>query len=146
MIVTVDEARSLADTNVVVYAYDVSEPTKHRIAQDLLVTLSNSRLLAFSTQVLNEFSAVMLRRGIEPITGPKEVYETVKELTSIGEVLRVEESTTLSALDAMLRYSLSFWDSLIWATAKENGVSVIYSEDFQHGQTIEGVQFRNPFL
>ena len=34
--------------------------------------------------------------------------------------------------------------ALIWAAAKENGISLIYSEDFQDGRTIEGVRIVNP--
>jgi predicted nucleic acid-binding protein len=41
---------------------------------------------------------------------------------------------------------LSFWDALIWAAAKENGIPVVYTEDFQHGRDIEGVRIINPFL
>jgi predicted nucleic acid-binding protein len=53
---------------------------------------------------------------------------------------------TFRALDAMPRHGLSFWDALIWAAAADNGIPVIYTEDFQDGRNIEGVQFINPFL
>jgi predicted nucleic acid-binding protein len=46
----------------------------------------------------------------------------------------------------MTRHGLSFWDALIWAAAHENGVPIIYSEDFQHGRELEGVRFINPFV
>ena len=54
-------------------------------------------------------------------------------------------AVTLRALDGIPRYGLSFWDSLIWATARENQVFTIFSEDFQDGREIEGVRFVNPF-
>jgi len=41
---------------------------------------------------------------------------------------------------------LSFWDALIWAAAKEDGVAELYSEDFQNGREIEGLRFINPFI
>ena len=53
---------------------------------------------------------------------------------------------TLRALDAIPRHCLSLWDALIWAAARENGVRLIYSEDFQHGREIEGVRIVNPFI
>jgi predicted nucleic acid-binding protein len=49
-------------------------------------------------------------------------------------------------LDAILQHGFSFWDGLIWAAAKENGIPVIYTEDFQHGRDIEGVRIINPFV
>ncbi|MCC6443265.1 MAG: hypothetical protein IT210_07390 [Armatimonadetes bacterium] len=45
----------------------------------------------------------------------------------------------------MPRYSLSFWDALIWASARASGIQTIYIEDFQDGRLVEGVLFRNPF-
>ena len=64
---------------------------------------------------------------------------------AIGEVVLVTPTITLRALDAIPRHGFSFWDSLIWAAAKENGVEVVYTEDFQHGRDIEGVRIINPF-
>ncbi len=43
------------DTNIIIYAYDVSAGAKHEIAQELLVDLWNSGLGVLSTQVLQEF-------------------------------------------------------------------------------------------
>jgi predicted nucleic acid-binding protein len=43
-------------------------------------------------------------------------------------------------------YGFSFWDSMIVASALDNHCSVLYSEDFQHNQIIEGrLQIINPF-
>ena len=56
----------------------------------------------------------------------------------------ITATTTLLALEAMPRHGLSFWDALIWAAAKENGATVINTEDFQDGRDIEGVLIRIP--
>jgi predicted nucleic acid-binding protein len=40
---------------------------------------------------------------------------------------------------------LSFWDALVWATARANGVTVIHTEDFAHGRVVDGVGFLDPF-
>ena len=55
-------------------------------------------------------------------------------------------SITLPALNAISAHGLSFWDALIWAAAKENGIPVVYTEDSQHGRDIEGVRIVNRFL
>jgi len=48
-------------------------------------------------------------------------------------------------LDLQARYRLGFYDSLIVAAALEAGCKILYSEDMQHGQWIEGIMITNPF-
>jgi len=44
------------------------------------------------------------------------------------------------------KYNLSYWDSLIVASALENDCSILYTEDLQHEQVIEGkLKIINPF-
>ena len=44
------------------------------------------------------------------------------------------------------KYSLSFWDSLIVASALENNCTTLYSEDMQHQQVIDNqLTIINPF-
>jgi predicted nucleic acid-binding protein len=57
----------------------------------------------------------------------------------------ITTALTFRALDAMPRHGLSFWDALIWAAAAENGLAVLYTEDFQDSRDIEGVLFVNSF-
>lgn len=136
---------ALVDTNIAVYAYDPAEPQKRLRSQNLLRELSQSENLFLSVQVLNEFAAVLLRRT----RGGKmdvDILETTRELSSLGTVLPLAATMTWLALQAVEEHSMSFWDALIWATAKVQGLARVYSEDFQHGRTLEGVQFINPFL
>ncbi len=52
-------------------------------------------------------------------------------------------------LDAIRRgqeASLSFWDALIVEAALSAGADRLLTEDFQHGQTIDGLRVENPFL
>jgi predicted nucleic acid-binding protein len=49
------------------------------------------------------------------------------------------------AIDAVEMHRLSFWDAMVWATAREAGCGVILTEDMQDGQAIGGVRFVNPF-
>jgi predicted nucleic acid-binding protein len=140
------DERALADTNIVVYSYDPADPVKHQVAKDLLRQLSDAGRLVFSTQVLNEFCSVMMRPSSPVALTAAQVAVAIRRLAATGDVVPITAATTLLALDAMPRHALSFWDALIWAAAKENGVPVIYSEDFQDGRDVEGVRFVNPFL
>jgi len=60
-------------------------------------------------------------------------------------VVPLTQVLTFRALEATPRFALSFWDALIWAAAAEAGVPVLYTEDLQHGQEIDGVRIVNPF-
>jgi predicted nucleic acid-binding protein len=52
----------------------------------------------------------------------------------------------LEATDMEQRYQLSFWDSLIVVAAQKGGASVLFSEDFNHGQKFGSVVVQNPFI
>ncbi|QDV35286.1 PIN domain-containing protein [Tautonia plasticadhaerens] len=141
-----EPSRTLVDTNVVVYAYDPGDLEKHQTAMDLLRRLSDAGLLIFSAQIFNEFSNVLLNRRRERPATPAEVAATLRRLAAPGEVVPLTAGMTLLALDAIPRHGFSFWDALVWAAARENGATVLYTEDFQHGREVEGVRIVNPFV
>jgi len=63
-------------------------------------------------------------------------------------LLAIHSSQALygEALRLSGRYRLSWYDSLILAAAIEGQCSVLYSEDFQHGQQFEDLRVENPFV
>lgn len=63
------------------------------------------------------------------------------------QVALLTPDTITLALDISKRYQYSYYDSHIIAAALENNCSLLYSEDMQHGQEIEGkLKIVNPFL
>jgi predicted nucleic acid-binding protein len=49
-------------------------------------------------------------------------------------------------MDLSIRYGYSYWDSLILATAVDNGCSILYTGDMQDGQVIDDkLRIVNPF-
>lgn len=141
---TDDASRALVDTNVVVYAYDLDDPRKHTVARELIQHLSNHGRLVLSSQVFNEFCAVMMSPKRKTRLAPDQLVVILRELAATGEVVPVLPTLTLRALDGM-PHGLSFWDALIWSAAVENGIAMIYTEDFQDGRVVEGVRFVDPF-
>ncbi len=141
-----DESRSLVDTNIVVYAYDLDDPVKHAIAVALMERLADQGRLVLSSQVFNEFCSVMMKPSRPGRLDPDQLSILLRRLESLGEVVPVTSSMTFRALEAIQRNGLSFWDALIWAAAAENDLPVVYTEDFQAGRVVEGVRFVNPFL
>lgn len=53
-----DSERILVDTNILVYAFDPSDPAKHRIAAGWIIRLLREDRLTLSVQTLNEFYMV----------------------------------------------------------------------------------------
>ncbi len=137
--------RALTDTNIVVYAHDPSDPIKHETARQLLEDLSNTGRLTYSAQVLNEFCSRMMRPNRPPSLTPEQVLEIVLDLRTTGEVFPISDATAARALEAVIAYGMSFWDALMWATARENGITLIYTEDLPGMPEIEGVRYINPF-
>jgi predicted nucleic acid-binding protein len=138
--------QEMVDTNILIYAHDPDAGDRHTRALDLIQLLTHQAQLTLSVQALNEFYVAATRPHKPPSLPHDEAARIIHDLTDSAEVLPLTPTATFLALDVMPRHSLSFWDALVWAVAKENGVSLIYTEDFQDGREIDGVRFRNPFL
>ena len=134
----------LVDTNIFIYAYLCDDISKSQLAKLLLEEIVRKRVGCVSTQVLNEVFS-RLTRGVQDPSVIAEFAETITVITLNYQVLDTTKDTVLTAVNGTRRYQISYWDSLIWAAAKLNGVPYVLSEDFSHGQTLDGVTFLNPF-
>jgi predicted nucleic acid-binding protein len=54
-------------------------------------------------------------------------------------------SDLADAARAVEHDGLSFWDAMLWATAKRAGCRMLFSEDLQDGRRLGEVLFVNPF-
>lgn len=137
-------AKYLVDTNVLVYAYDRSEPTKQRRALELLDRLTAAESLACSVQSLSEFFCAATRR----IAAPLSLGVAARQIEIFIQSWSILDLTPLIVLEAARGtkvHRLSYGDAQIWASARLNQIGDVLTEDFQHGRTVEGVLFRNPF-
>jgi predicted nucleic acid-binding protein len=137
---------AIVDTNILVYAYDPKEPSKHQRAVDLIEELSGRQELVVTAQILNELAWVLLRKRQLSGATPELISQIVAEVAGSSQVLPLISDFTLSALTAVAEEGMSFWDALIWAAAVHHQIPTIFTEDFQHGRTVRGVQFLNPFV
>ena len=127
---------SFFDTNTLLYLIS-DEPGKAARSKDLLGGGGT-----ISVQVLNEFAAVSRRKHKLP--WPK-VRELLADFQSAFDVVPV---TMVSHSRAMLlaeRHHFSVYDANVVAAALIAGCRVLYSEDMQDGQLIEGLTIRNPY-
>lgn len=136
--------RIFVDTNILVYAYDRSEPSKRRKAIDVLDRLALSDKGVISTQVLSEFFVAVTRRISAPLS-VDDGTQRVRSYIRAWAVLDVTSFIVLEAARGVKDHHMSFWDAQIWATARLNQIPVVFSEDFNPGSVIDGVLFANPF-
>jgi predicted nucleic acid-binding protein len=130
------------DTNVLVWAYDLSDPVKQRLAQNL-VRRAVAGELVISTQVLAEFAATLLHKlASAPSAG--DVIALLDALAPIRLILP-DGDIVRRAVEARAAYGLHFYDGMIIAAAERAGSARIWSEDFNPGQKYFGVTAANPF-
>jgi predicted nucleic acid-binding protein len=134
----------LVDTNVLVNVYDATNAAKRRQAMAVMDQLRLRGAGALSAQVLGEFFVAVTRKIPRPLTAAEAERRIANYLRS-WPVYELTPLVVLEAVQGVQRYQLSYWDSLIWATAKLNGVANVLSEDFDDGALLDGVRFLNPF-
>jgi predicted nucleic acid-binding protein len=137
-------APTLIDTNVLVYAYDRSEPEKQRRALEVLDSLAHSGDGCLSAQVLSEFLVNVTRKIATPLT-LVQAEARLQHYVKIWPVFPVSSQVVLEAIRGVRYYQLSFWDAQIWAAARLHHVPTVLSEDFNPGAVLEGVRFVDPF-
>jgi predicted nucleic acid-binding protein len=128
------------DSNILIYCYTNTEPEKQ---QKAFQVIDNNAQIFVSTQVLQEFCNVAHKKF-----SPKDVdLETaLSEIESIVSIHDNNIDTVRKANAIKNKYGYSFYDSLIISSALESGCNTLYSEDMQHGQTIEKkLKIVNPF-
>lgn len=130
--------REFLDSNVLIYAF-TNDPRAARV-QTLLAAGC-----ATSVQGLNEFANVARRKLNMSWT------EVNQALASLRELLRgvhpIDLATHDLALTVAERHSYSLFDALMIASALQAGCTILYSEDIQHGMSINSrLRIVNPFI
>ncbi len=95
-------------------------------------------------QVINEVSVNLLRKLKLNET---QVKDFISSCYSRYTVINLSKNIFSRASDLRLEYAISYFDSIIAATALKNNCTKLYSEDMQHGQVIEKtLKIINPFI
>lgn len=130
------------DTNVLVYAVDIQAGDRHRIALEIL-SGAQGRDCVVTLQALAELFRTLTSRkhGVTPA----QATEYVQAWRDAMPVVAANELCLMEAMDAVAMHGWSFWDAMIWATAKHAGCRLLISEDGQAGRTLGGVTIVNPF-
>ena len=128
------------DTNILVYLYSEDEPEK----QSIVLNIFDKVHCVTSTQVLNEFCAVCLRKLRMPSS---QVLQSIIEIIENCELCYIDIEIIQKALSLNDKYGYTYYDCLVLASAIFCGCKYFYSEDMQHNQCIErNLIILNPFL
>ena len=130
------------DTNVLIYRIDPLAPAKQQRATELISALYLAGEALLSTQVLQEFyNTATGKFRLSPASAAK-----AAQIHAKGRLVQVTPALIFSAMDRHAGGQYSFWDALIVEAALAGGAGVLYTEDLQHGQVIDGLTITNPFL
>ncbi len=135
------EGLCFVDTNIWLYAFIATQDArKHAIAKEIIET----QQIVLSVQVLNEISVNLLKKAQME---EDELRSLVQAFYGRYAIINFDEHVLLDASMLRSHYSLSFWDSLIVASARYSAADYLLTEDLQHGLVIEGaLRIINPFL
>lgn len=121
------------DTNIWLYAFEAeSAPEKTEIAQRVI---REHRQIFVSSQVLNEICVNLLRKFNAT---ERDIRALIDSFYARYDVIPLDRTSLLSASELRSAYALSYWDSLIVASALSTGVATLFSEDMQNGLSIDG--------
>ena len=121
----------LVDSNILIYAHDKLEDKKHNIARDLIESRIDQKLqLAVSAQNLSEFFNVTTRKSM---LTKKDAKEIVSDIINFTNWIKIDftHKTVLEAAEISEQHSMSYWDSLLAATMKQNSILNIYTENIK---------------
>jgi predicted nucleic acid-binding protein len=126
------------DTNVLIYAVALDDPRNAR-AEELLASGGT-----ISVQILNEFVSVVRRKLSMPWRNVLEALDAFRVLCPSPLPITIEMHE--AALKIAARHGYGIYDALVVAAALQARCTILYSEDFQDGQKIDGrLTIRNPF-
>ena len=136
-------ANYFLDTNIMAYAFDERDGRKLSIAKEHLDYLFTNDNYFISLQVINEFCNIAQKKLAPPMP-PNQLSEFIRLIPESRFVPLTRELTVI-ALEIQQTAILSFWDSMIIATAISGQCKYLLTEDLTDHQQIGSVTIMNPF-
>ena len=132
------------DSNLWVYLFiqsaDPQDINKKRKLQSIIAQGID---IVVSVQVLNETANVLMRTYGYDETQTKIFIQSIIRLTTVIPLI---SDFTLQGLDLKIKYTFSWFDSLILAAALDSACIYLYSEDMHDGLVVnKQLTIVNPF-
>ena len=135
------KGRFSLDTNILVYAIDRDAGERHERSRELIGRAAR-RDCVLTVQALGEFFHATTRKNLLEAARARAF---VRDWLDVFPVTAADDTALVDAMEAVEEHRLSFWDAMLWATARRIGCSAILSEDMQDGRRLSGVAIINPF-
>jgi predicted nucleic acid-binding protein len=136
----------LIDTNILVYAYDVSERAKRHVARAVLDEVWDQGGGVLTLQNLSEFVVAVTRKVEHPIA-LSSARTILADILRSGRWLVIDRQaqTIMAAIELVERTGAPYWDALIAASMLEHGITTIVTENERDFKKIHGLTVINPF-
>jgi predicted nucleic acid-binding protein len=128
------------DTNILVYAVDRREGDKHLLALEIVNRAPECDCVLMA-QSLGEFVTVTTRRRM--LSKPL-ILAQVRDWLTTFPIATASVTAFTTAFAAFEAGRFGLWDSVLLATAREAGCSIVLSEDMGDGVALDGITVRNP--
>jgi predicted nucleic acid-binding protein len=132
--------RCFVDTNIWLYAFiESGDAAQRQIAK----AVAGRSEIVVSVQVINETCVNLLKKAA---TSETIIRQLVTSFYDKYTVIDFDAGILLTASELREKYSFSFWDSIIIASALRAGCEALYTEDMQHGLKVDDqLTIVNPF-
>lgn len=136
----------LIDTNILVYAYDISEGEKHSVSRDLLKQIWEEGGGVVCLQNLMEFFVIITDKVENPIsvTEAKTLIEDFLKSDN-WRIIDRDADTFLNAVDLVSEHKIHLWDAVIAACMKENDITEIVTENKKDFEKVPDIKVTVPF-
>lgn len=130
------------DSNIWLYSFIAQQDqAKSSTAKNILTTTPT---IVLSTQVINEVCFNLVRKTQ---ISSSVITQLIRSYYTKYAIAELNQNTLLEATDLREEYRLSFWDSLIVASALQMKADILYSEDMHQSLIVrKHLQILNPFL
>jgi len=144
IVTNVMKDKVFVDSNIWIYLFTSDDVLKNKLARDFITyNILKENVLVISYQVINEVGAVLKRKKKFSEDKIQFVVDSMLDLCVIQDFSRKIIIKASILRDKIL---VSYWDSIIIATAIESGCQSLTSEDLQNRQKIQGITIVNIFI
>ncbi len=133
------------DTNILVYSFDQTDSHKQAVSQLLIARALTSRKGIISTQNVQEFLNVALKKFNPPLS----LVEAQSVLDRVLFPLCRHTPSIPFYHQSMLiqaETGYSLYDSMVISAAIATNCEILFTEDLQNGHEVHGITIINPFV
>lgn len=128
------------DSNVLIYTLSRGDP-RHASAAYLLARATRGDCVQTLQSLAECFRVLTTKLRFDP----ERARQEIEGFQTAFSVCAADADDLDQAMRAVEDHRLSFWDAMLWATAKRAGCRMLFSEGLQDGRRLGDVLFVNPF-